>query len=117
MTRAVLIFVSTLAPMVAGCAFNTHGNREEQRPLVTRYGDLRGKGSRVVTLVGTARAAAPDPGDVTLDMTGGTVLIPAYAWPADYVDQPVTITGTLFELRDRKGYHLGEIRSASKWGR
>src|SRR5687767_5533684 len=116
MTRLVLILLFTLAT-VPGCAFNTHGNRRPDQPIVTRYAELHGHVGRQVTLVGTARATGAQPDAVTLDLRGGTVVIPAYTWPAEYVDQPVTISGTLFERGSRNAYQLGEIGEAAKWSR
>ena len=101
-----------------GCVFNTHGNRQDDRRLITRAKELRGRGDQRVTLVGTARAAGPT--DSRIDLRGGSVDLPAYQWPAGYVDQPVSVTGTLFEERPAGGervYRLGEVEAASRWGR
>jgi hypothetical protein len=100
-----------------GCVFNTHGNRQDDRRLITRAAELRRHVDERVTLVGTARAAGAD--GARIDLRGGSVELPAYMWPAGHVDQPVSVTGTLFE--DRAGaervYRLGEIEAASRWGR
>jgi hypothetical protein len=106
-----------VAVCAAGCAFNTHGNRQDDRRLVTRAAELRGQANRRVTLVGTARYAGPT--DSRIDLRGGSVELPAYRWPAEYADQPVSVTGTLFEQRSggARTYRLGEIEAASRWGR
>ena len=101
----------------AGCVFNTHGNRADDRRLITRATDLRRVVNQRVTLVGTARAGGP--ADSRVDLRGGSVELPAYEWPAGYVDQPESVTGTLFEDRagDQRVYRLGEVEAASRWGR
>jgi len=101
----------------SGCVFNTHGNRADDRRLITRATELRRAVNQRVTLVGTARAAGPV--DSRVDLRGGSVELPAYEWPAGYVDQPVSVTGTLFEDRagEQRVYRLGEVEAASRWGR
>lgn len=107
----------TFAP---GCAFNNHGNRRPDNVIVTRFPELHEHVGRTVTLVGTARGNGAD--DAAIDLRGGSVEIPTYAWPPGYVGQPVQISGTLFENpAPAKGaqrvYRLGEIQTASKWSR
>jgi hypothetical protein len=104
-----------------GCAFNTHGNLDEhKRRQITQAGELPRFVNRQVTLVGTARVSALEGGDPSIDLRGGSVTLPAYEWPAGYADQPVAVTGTLFEQRlglESIQYRLGEIRGAERWSR
>ena len=122
MMRLLLPFSFVLALFIAGCSADTHGNRRSDRPLLTRASELPKQVGRPVTLVGTARAGATA-GDAAIDLRGGTVALPAYAWPADYVGQTVTVSGTLFtdDAPKAKGaehvYRLGDIESASRWSR
>jgi hypothetical protein len=119
--RLLLLFSFMFGSFLAGCSADTHGNRRSGRPLLTRASDLAKVVGRPVTLVGTARV-----GDATaaaIDLRGGTVELPSYAWPADYVGRTVTVSGTLFadDGPKPKGaervYRLGEIESASRWSR
>jgi hypothetical protein len=110
---------------LAGCAFNTHGNREDKRRQVTQAGELPHFVGKEVTLVGTARTNdalrnGSDEPMAAIDLRGGSVMLPAYEWPAGYAGQPVAVTGTLFEQRlgvEYVQYRLGEIRGAERWSR
>ena len=97
---------------LSGCAFNTHGNRKDDRRLLTRARDLRHFVNKQVTLIGTAR-------DGAIDLRGGTIEVPAYDWPEGYVGQRVSVTGTVFEQRDGtvRTYRLGEVETSSRWSR
>jgi hypothetical protein len=122
MSRAYPLFVIVVLGSVAGCAFNTHGNRRHDSSIVTRFAELRRNVGKPVRLVGTARAPRDAGGSVWLDLRGGTVEIPAYEWDPSYIDQPVTVSGTLFDAPPpSKGaprvYRLGEIESAARWSR
>src|SRR5688572_7535587 len=114
--RVVIIFA--VCCCVSGCVFNTHGNRPDDRRLLTRTKDLRHFVNEQVTLVGTARHDMTR--GATLELRGGSVELPAYDWPAQCVDQRVSVTGLLFEERhgkDARSYRLGEVKAATRWSR
>jgi len=117
-TRVSFILLCGLC--LAGCAFNTHGNREDDydRRLLTRSKDLPRFVNQQVTLVGTARTLPG--GEAAIELRGGTVALPAYDWPAGTVDQRVSVTGLLFEDRrkdEARTYRLGEVKTATPWSR
>jgi hypothetical protein len=111
--------LTTTVMSLSGC-LNTHGNRREGRPMVTRVEELSHAVGKQVTLVGTARTGGPD--GAVIELMGGSTELPAYAWPADYVGHRVTVTGTVIDSRDdadtgKRVYRLGEIESTSRWSR
>jgi hypothetical protein len=113
------VVVLLLASGLAGCGVDTHGNLDDKRALISQASDLRRYIGKQVTLVGTARANALG-GNAGIDLRGGSVSLPAYEWPAGYPDQPVAVTGTLFERPlgvEYRAYQLGEIKGAERWSR
>lgn len=111
------VVLASVIAGVAGCLFNTHGNRSSGAPLIARTAELRGVSGKRVTLVGTARAESVR--GARIDLRGGSVELPAYSWPQAYVDKRVMVTGHLMSEPRRNGrvYQLGEIESVAPWGR
>jgi hypothetical protein len=121
LSRSILLLACLAFAGTSGCA-GTQGNRRPGRPMFTRVTDLRGSVGKVVTLVGTARAGGVD--GSSIDLRGGTVELPAYDWPAGFVDHPVEVTGTLIDSHvegdpkhGTRVYRLGEIEDAKRWSR
>jgi hypothetical protein len=117
--RNVIALVLIVASAVSlGC--ESHGNRVKGRPMVQRTKDLRAAVGKQVTLVGTAREG--DAHGAAIDLMGGTVELPTYAWPENYVGHRVMISGTVVDSHiapdtGKRVYRLGEIQSVSRWSR
>ncbi len=117
--NSALFFVTLGASLalLIGCS-QTHGNRAGGLRLVTKAGELRGVAGKQVTLIGTARRSTV--GDASVELRGGSVDLPAYAWPEGLIDQPVMVTGTLIGAAGADGrrvFRLGEIEAADRWSR
>jgi hypothetical protein len=109
MTHRVAAVLLLVCIVPLACV-NTHGNRREGRPMVTRTSEIRRFVGKDVTLVGTARAG--DLEGAYIELMGGNVKLPAFTWPEGYVGSRVTVSGTVIDV-DR----VGEIESTSKWSR
>ena len=114
LTAIVLVGVT-----VFGC-MNARGNRRDGRPMVGRVSDLRSLVGKEVALVGTARAGGAD--GASIELMGGMVELPAYAWPEDYIGHRVTVSGIVVDWNaesegGKRVYRLGEIQTVSRWSR